>query len=1250
MDLAFQLPPSPLDYHAEHSIPASEYQAHFDTYKNDYILRLVTGFEDAEGAVFYNTIWHKNTAGTAWASRHGMTDAEYQQSFDENTQAGCNPCSVPVFVDGFTVGGQPRINVIYEISTDPIQVSARHGQAPGDYQTHFNEKTSVGYDLDIVSVYECGDCAPTQRVASLMSKQTNNNAWAARHVMNAVQYQAEFNYFVSNRGYTLTYLSVGSESDGSANFAAIWEKTNGGPAWAARHSVLRENVGETLFPFLEQGYVPTVIDGYVEGSQTMFAFLLVKVGADVSEIEANGPTFPETECLDAMVVNFMTDNQIRAASIAVMLRGKIVYSQGYGVRDVPGMGNDLQARKTMPYTPFRLASISKPITGLAVLRLIQRGDLSLDDRAFHPQTGILKDLRNNPKPGLPVVDSDIDLITVQMLLQHTGGWDIDILNFDPMFYSSTVSSALGITGPVQCLDVIYYMFNTALNHPPGTFYAYSNFGYCILGRIIEVVTGKSYEQAVRELLLDPAGVRRSEMYQGATQYQDTRTYEAEYECPGCNLATSVFPNVQEQVPNPYGAWHLEAMDAHGGWVASAQELMEVIKRTAPSHCNGTDAGINDVECLLWAETVDALEAQPAHVPPGDTRWYGLGFGVRSFSSSMRRWAHDGSLPGTSTVLRRTADGVWSWAFLTNRRGFGGNMYNLMATAVGCVGSSWSDWPSGFQVTHVPASELGTAPGWNFWGWGRQLIQKTPVQVPGNTLAVSVSMFNNAGGGILSELPMRVHLDTAEFGLGFNTWKELGQTALPTVREMEAGFGHDLSNVNAQALAVNLTVRGNIDTRAVLGAKVYVVFDGSQVPPPDRALVAQELEAHEAAHVVQQSRGGRRVLDGEQPRTHFRFSTFGAESAKLDSALGVSTEERVAQTREHILLSRQAQHLVLFAGEETTPILIPLRNGGSGTVKLAPVAEGVNFVALDCLPPLPAAREQSIRDAPDVALESGELDALFSDAPQEPSPDDSLRACRSVGLLLPAVQQARLPPDVDGDGAPDLPPDFEGGIELALAPVELSDQRQVSWADSDSVGRYLSWVGNNKVLNGRWDGSYSDGRRAFSDGEAASDMGWTPLAVETAVLRVQGGLEGAAPEEVNVAVTVVRVRVEQLLNAPWMCCIKSLRTRVKMERMLADALMQVEDEDWCAAIRLVRQVMPKVATTQCGVEASEQLCFEKTLSALTDAARMLAIKAGVPKEEIFHADELRRSGLLEAATAAFQRSCDAATGIVDPPSP
>eukprot|EP00961_Rhodomonas_salina_P198291 2675281-Rhodomonas_salina.6 len=340
----------------------------------------------------------------------------------------------------------------------------------------------------------------------------------------------------------------------------------------------------------------------------------------------------------------------------------------------------------------------------------------------------------------------------------------------------------------------------------------------------------------------------------------------------------------------------------------------------------------------------------------------------------------------------SADGVWSWAFLTNRRGFGGNMYNLMATAVGCVGSSWSDWPSGSvdcafcfaaspslcmsnygfccfrnctrtdmepsrsapgpiiaapELTRVevsaPARELDSTLALSrtcgvsrveFLGLGPSAYPEDPCPGPGEharSLGLDVQQRWStplpvcargiiatpdadvgsvpAGGGILSELPMRVHLDTAEFGLGFNTWKELGQTALPTVREMEAGFGHDLSNVNAQALAVNLTVRGNIDTRAVLGAKVYVVFDGSQVPPPDRALVAQELEAHEAAHVVQQSRGGRRVLDGEQPRTHFRFSTFGAESAKLDSALGVSTEERVAQTREHILLSRQVGCLV-----------------------------------------------------------------------------------------------------------------------------------------------------------------------------------------------------------------------------------------------------------------------------------------------------------------------------------------------------
>merc|ERR1719265_1570280 len=121
------------------------------------------------------------------------------------------------------------------------------------------------------------------------------------------------------------------------------------------------------------------------------------------------------------------------------------------------------------------------------------------------------------------------------------------------------------------------MLGQTLAHEPGTHYRYSNFGYCVLGRVLESATGRSYEQAVREALLDPAGVNPWEMYLGHTLLEEIRENETEYYCPNCPLANSVFPKVDGQVQNPYGAWSLEAMDAHGGWVASAQQLMLLVK-------------------------------------------------------------------------------------------------------------------------------------------------------------------------------------------------------------------------------------------------------------------------------------------------------------------------------------------------------------------------------------------------------------------------------------------------------------------------------------------------------------------------------------------------------------------------------------------------------------------------------------------------------------------------------------------------
>ena len=79
-------------------------------------------------------------------------------------------------------------------------------------------------------------------------------------------------------------------------------------------------------------------------------------------------------------------------------------------------------------------------------------------------------------------------ITTRHLLQHTGGWDRD-KSFDPMFRPREISRTLGVASPPGPRDILRYRLGQPFEFDPGTRYAYSNFGYCVLGRVIEKVTG-----------------------------------------------------------------------------------------------------------------------------------------------------------------------------------------------------------------------------------------------------------------------------------------------------------------------------------------------------------------------------------------------------------------------------------------------------------------------------------------------------------------------------------------------------------------------------------------------------------------------------------------------------------------------------------------------------------------------------------------------------------------------------------------
>jgi N-acyl-D-amino-acid deacylase len=328
----------------------------------------------------------------------------------------------------------------------------------------------------------------------------------------------------------------------------------------------------------------------------------------------------------------MTKYGVPGAALAVAYNGRLVYSRGFGFADLA------TKQAVAPDSLFRIGSISKPFTAVAVLKLVEEGKLDLDAKAF-------KILDIQP-PGGEVLDQRIWSITVRELLEHSGGLGRPPL--DPMFFSTSVAKAVGAPAPASCETVISYMMMTGLlGFAPGTRFEYSNFGYCALGRIIERITGMGYEDYMRTEVLVPMGI--VDMQSGHTQLAFRALNEVHYYDGENRTVQSVFQNVTEPVPYPYGGFYLEALDSVGGWIASAQDLVRFALSVDGAR----------PPAYLRPETVDIMLARNSVLWPTGDHWYALGWEV-----TYPSWWHAGGVPGSAAMLVKMPNGV-AWAVLFN---------------------------------------------------------------------------------------------------------------------------------------------------------------------------------------------------------------------------------------------------------------------------------------------------------------------------------------------------------------------------------------------------------------------------------------------------------------------------------------------------------------------------------------------------------------------------------------------------------
>ncbi|MBS1828431.1 MAG: serine hydrolase [Acidobacteria bacterium] len=336
---------------------------------------------------------------------------------------------------------------------------------------------------------------------------------------------------------------------------------------------------------------------------------------------------------DEFVNALLAKHGIPGAALAVTRNGRLVHARGYGFADRESQ------TPVQPDSLFRVASLSKAITAVAVMHLVEEGRLHLDQPAF----SLLPDLQ--PSPGIGE-DPRLAGITIRHLLEHSAGWDRNT-SIDPMFEPSLTSER-----PASAESIIRAMRARALQLDPGTRYAYSNFGYSVLGRIIERVTGASYEQYVRAHVLAPMGI--SDVKTGNTLEQGRLPGEVKYYTG--DTSPSVFADTPRTLPTAYGGFALETLDAHGGWVASVIDYAKFL--------NAIDGRRG--KRFLSPASVAAMTARPGLPEYRDAQtWYGFGLSVRPIGAEATWW-HSGSLPGTITYMARTANG-FTWVLFLNYR-------------------------------------------------------------------------------------------------------------------------------------------------------------------------------------------------------------------------------------------------------------------------------------------------------------------------------------------------------------------------------------------------------------------------------------------------------------------------------------------------------------------------------------------------------------------------------------------------------
>lgn len=353
---------------------------------------------------------------------------------------------------------------------------------------------------------------------------------------------------------------------------------------------------------------------------------------------------------DETIVSFMKAREIPGLSVALTYDDRLIYASAFGYAN---REEDLLVTTS---DRFRLASVSKSITAIAIMRLAELGALSLTSRVFGKGS-----ILGSSYSSKSYNDWERQ-ITVQHLLEHSSGFvDEDMCGegCDPTYLPETMV--------LNQWDLVRTLLDKHTpSHVPGTFASYSNFAYFVLGRVVEATSTTNYSSYVHDEILNPLNVTCIQIASDNKTDDDVSYYDF------------------EDAEAPY-SFHVSRRDSVGAWTASPVDLVKIL---------------TSIDGLPGRTDILAPESTKAMFSKGSVTnsSYAKGWTVKLGSDvELIEASKDGGYPGTNAYWNINFLNKTSYAIVINReiekstkKGFNGGFD--LKTLMDNLTYSITEWP------------------------------------------------------------------------------------------------------------------------------------------------------------------------------------------------------------------------------------------------------------------------------------------------------------------------------------------------------------------------------------------------------------------------------------------------------------------------------------------------------------------------------------------------------------------------------